>query len=230
MQSSLQARCKWHGLGVIPAVSRVMVGHVTASVRAPCIMARSGHRWPHASTTDNRAAALVAQGAELEEQVTPSDLQQALDSFLDSKASAGPAAAAAAAAATGSSGTGHPLLQTASASTFAPPPPPPALGTAAPVTTGLRPGLALDQDVWWDSEQQLEKQLSPEPAAEQPGSFGGLSPSFLTAVQEQLEALGYDLTSDDIMRRLSADSGLADNLLPACWPPPGPLAWQTPGC
>jgi hypothetical protein len=70
---------------------------------------------------------------------------------------------------------------------------------------------AQEQEVSQEPERLSEQQRAPEPPAEQqPGSFGGLSAAFLTAVQAQLEALGYDLRANDIMARLEADSSLAD--------------------
>jgi hypothetical protein len=45
------------------------------------------------------------------------------------------------------------------------------------------------------------------------GGFGGLSPAFLTAMQDALEQAGYDLTSEDIMQELAGDDSLADGLV-----------------
>ena len=45
------------------------------------------------------------------------------------------------------------------------------------------------------------------------GGFGGLSPAFLSAMQDALEQAGYDLTSADIMDELSGDDFLPDALV-----------------
>ncbi|GFR50032.1 hypothetical protein Agub_g12193 [Astrephomene gubernaculifera] len=44
--------------------------------------------------------------------------------------------------------------------------------------------------------------------------FGSLSPAFLEAMQETLEALGHDLTSMDAVQELAGDPSLASQLLP----------------
>lgn len=76
--------------------------------------------------------------------------------------------------------------------------------TAPPATQQQEPvvefGSAVEED-----EQEVDLNIA---------SFGGLDAGFLKDMQSGLEALGYDLTSTDIMQQLSGDAGLPEVLLP----------------
>jgi hypothetical protein len=148
--------------------------------------------------------------------ITAEDLQTSLQDFLASKTP--PASAAAAALSSNSPWEGFNLERAPppapTASQYAPPPAAPAIQTA---TAAAPPALA-------DKQQQQQQHVEDEdwevvreaPAKpDQPGgSFGGLPNQFLQDMQSGLEALGFDLTSPDIMQQLAGDSQLAAKLLP----------------
>ncbi|KAG2452041.1 hypothetical protein HYH02_003079 [Chlamydomonas schloesseri] len=153
------------------------------------------------------------------ELLTAADLRAALDGILEDKAGpphgqtpqqqAGPYA--------GFQQPDSSWQQFATATATAQPPPmprtaPPAVRAAAP-----RPSPVIEEVV----EERTEEQQQAPPAAAQPGSgggggggFGGLPPAFLTAMQDALETLGYDLSSMDVAAALAADPSLAHKLPP----------------
>jgi protein-disulfide isomerase-like protein with CxxC motif len=63
--------------------------------------------------------------------------------------------------------------------------------------------------------EAAEPDAEAAPLAPAAPAFAELGEPFLRGVQDALEALGYDLTSDDAMAALAADAGLAERLLPA---------------
>jgi hypothetical protein len=74
------------------------------------------------------------------------------------------------------------------------PPAPPAVS----ISTATR--VATAPPVVQIEEEVEEQQVPPVNTADGGGGFGGLSPEFLKAMQDGLEALGYDLTSSDVVQ------------------------------
>ncbi len=181
------------------------------------------------AAAESTASVPSADGVQL------SDLRRALDEMLADKRSAAPdtgggwggqgAFTAAGAAGLGGGGRGgngggggederpdgFPVVF-ATATMNAPPPP--QLRTAPPsvATATARPVVRIEE----------VHDTAPAPPAmpvrKADDRFGGLDPSFLTAMQEALEELGADLSSLDGVQGLAGDPGLGQRLLPLLAP------------
>ncbi|KAG2495742.1 hypothetical protein HYH03_006339 [Edaphochlamys debaryana] len=152
-------------------------------------------------------------------------LRAALEDMLRDKAPKAPSKAAAgtgggaAAAGSGASPAGgdvagsmsHDAPQQQAFATAQPLPPPPTTAAVA------APAVRVEEPV-------VETETAVPPAAEAPdgpGSFGGLSNAFLSAMQDALEGKGHDLTSLDAVRELALDPALAEEILPYMSAMPG---------
>eukprot|EP00198_Chlamydomonas_reinhardtii_P002822 XP_001692158.1 predicted protein [Chlamydomonas reinhardtii] len=81
--------------------------------------------------------------------------------------------------------------------------------TAAPPPPRMAPPAVVIEEV--HEEEASAAAAQPDNSS---GGFAGLPPGFLTAMQDALESLGYDLSSMDIAAALAADPTLADKLPP----------------
>ncbi len=148
----------------------------------------------------------LLQGRAADAAVTAADLQRSLQDLLASKATPEPDPAAAAAAGAAQRFGGGLAMATEQAHARAPAPP--QVRLAEPVAA---PAVV---EAVVEAVEKEEEQPAAAAAAGPPGSFGGLGLPFLRAVQDELELLGYDLTSADAMQQLARASSLPEDLLP----------------
>jgi hypothetical protein len=118
------------------------------------------------------------------------DLQESLQEFISSKCSC-------VSTATAQEGSQAPVTlaykpaQQQQQAPAAPAPPALSIGTATRVAAAP-PAVEIIEEV--------EEHVPPVDTADGGGGFGGLSPEFLKAMQDGLEALGYDLTLPDVVQ------------------------------
>jgi len=133
-------------------------------------------------------------------QIITADLEASLADILDSKGKDVPGPPASSPAFITSPWAAQPP---AMAHQHAPPPAPPSSAlaiSAAPAAAAAPPEVAARAA---SPEPELQQEGREEEAPRVAGSFGGLSTDFLQAMQSSLEALGYDLSSADLMQELA---------------------------
>ena len=210
MRSSHLARCVqmlcWRDWPGLCSLTLAKSSHHSA---ASCLLSRA---CPFACLQ----CCVLPQGEEAQDSkavtcVTLTDLQCSLDALLTSKGQS-PAAAAAASSAAAASALESMFARAGAAPPAAAPPPAPASTTTAPPAASLKEA-GNDVAAEEGEEEWEEVAAPPAPPGAAAGGFGGLSQQFLQDVQAGLEALGYDLTSSDVMARLAGDEGLVQALL-----------------